>query len=121
MSHRQTSVAYRVLVDMIAGLLVGGFLGYWLDRWLGWAPYSLVAGLVLGFAAGVNNAWRAIRVYSEDAAGGDEGNRASPEAVRRGEVGTSQMHSPMEQFEIKRLLDFHIGGSTPPSPIPRSG
>ena len=49
MSHRQTSVAYRVLVDMIAGLLVGGFLGYWLDRWLGWAPYALVAGLIVGF------------------------------------------------------------------------
>jgi len=52
MSQRQTGVAYRVLVDMIAGLLVGGFLGYWLDRWLGWAPYSLVTGLVLGFVAG---------------------------------------------------------------------
>ncbi len=82
MSHRQTSVAYRVLVDMIAGLLVGGFLGYWLDRWLGWAPYSLVTGLVLGFVAGVNNAWRAIRAYSKDAAakdfGGDDGDRRLP-------------------------------------------
>ena len=64
MSHRQTAVAYRVLVDMIAGLLVGAFLGYWLDRWLGWAPWGLVALLVLGFVAGANNAWRAIRVYS---------------------------------------------------------
>ncbi len=73
-SHRETGVAYRVLIDMIAGLLVGGFLGYWLDRWMGWAPYSLVGGLILGFAAGVNNAWRAIRVYSEEAAKGD-GNR----------------------------------------------
>ena len=63
-SHRQTAVAYRVLVDMIAGLLVGGFLGYWLDRWLGWAPWGLVTLLVLGFVAGANNAWRAIRVYS---------------------------------------------------------
>ncbi|MFI5001274.1 MAG: AtpZ/AtpI family protein [Reyranellales bacterium] len=71
MSHRQTGVAYRVLVDMIAGLLVGGFIGYWLDRWLGWTPWSLAVGLVVGFAAGVNNAWRAIRVYSEDAAKGD--------------------------------------------------
>ena len=78
MSQRQTGVAYRVLVDMIAGLLVGGFLGYWLDRWLGWAPYSLVAGLVLGFVAGANNAWRAIRVYSKDAAGGDDGDRRLP-------------------------------------------
>jgi ATP synthase protein I len=72
MSHRQTGVAYRVLVDMIAGLLVGGFLGYWLDRWLGWAPYSMVVGLLVGFAAGVNNAWRAIRVYSEETAQGEQ-------------------------------------------------
>ena len=78
MSQRQTGVAYRVLVDMIAGLLVGGFLGYWLDRWLGWAPYALVAGLVLGFAAGVNNAWRAIRQYSRDMAGGDNGSPRLP-------------------------------------------
>jgi ATP synthase protein I len=82
MSQRQTGVAYRILVDMIAGLLVGGFLGYWLDRWLGWAPYSLVTGLVLGFVAGANNAWRAIRAYSKDAAvmgdRGDDGNRRLP-------------------------------------------
>jgi ATP synthase protein I len=66
-SHRETGVAYRVLVDMIAGLLVGGFFGYWLDRWMGWAPWSLIGGLIVGFAAGANNAWRAIRVYSEQA------------------------------------------------------
>jgi ATP synthase protein I len=80
MSHRQTGVAYRVLVDMIAGLLVGGFLGYWLDRWLGWAPWSLVTGLVLGFVAGANNAWRAIRAYSRDAAkaGGSDEERRLP-------------------------------------------
>ena len=78
MSQRQTGVAYRVLADMIAGLLVGGFLGYWLDRWLGWAPFALVAGLVLGFVAGANNAWRAIRVYSDEAAKGDDERRRLP-------------------------------------------
>ena len=71
MSQRQTGVAYRVLADMIAGLLVGGVLGYWVGRWLDWAPYALVAGLVLGFAAGASNAWRAIRAYSSEAAAGD--------------------------------------------------
>ena len=70
-AHRQTAVAYRVLVDMIAGLLVGGFFGYRLDRWMGWAPWSLIGGLIVGFAAGANNAWRAIRVYSDQAAKGD--------------------------------------------------
>ena len=80
LSHRQTGVAYRVLVDMIAGLLVGGFLGYWLDRWLGWAPWSLVTGLIVGFVAGANNAWRAIRAYSRDAAkaGGSDEERRLP-------------------------------------------
>ena len=67
MSQRQTNVAYRVLVDMIAGLLVGGFLGYWLDRWWGSKPYMLVAMTVIGFAGGMNNAWRAIRSYAKDA------------------------------------------------------
>ena len=66
-SHRQTAVAYRVLVDMIAGLLVGGFLGYWLDRWWGTRPYMLVAMTVVGFAGGMHNAWRAIRSYAKDA------------------------------------------------------
>jgi ATP synthase protein I len=78
MSHRQTGVAYRVLVDMIAGLLVGGFLGYWLDRWLGSAPFALVAGLLVGFVAGAYNAWRAIRVYSDAAAKGDDEGRRLP-------------------------------------------
>ena len=75
MSQRQTGVAYRVLVDMIAGLLLGGFLGYWLDRWLGWAPWALVSGLILGFIGGVNNAWRTIREYSAAAAKGEEDRR----------------------------------------------
>ena len=75
MSQRQTGVAYRVLVDMIAGLLLGGFLGYWLDRWLGWTPWALVSGLILGFIGGVNNAWRAIREYSAAAARGDNDRR----------------------------------------------
>jgi len=72
MSQRQTNVAYRVLVDMIAGLLVGGVLGYWLDRWWGSKPYMLVAMTILGFAGGMTNAWRAIKSYAKDAEGGEE-------------------------------------------------
>jgi ATP synthase protein I len=78
MSHRQTSIAYRVMADMIAGLLVGGVLGYWLDRWMGWAPYALVVGLLVGFAAGANNAWRAIQRYTKDAAAGGDGGQHEP-------------------------------------------
>ena len=78
MSHRQTAVAYRVLVDMIAGLLLGGFVGYWLDRWLGWAPWGLLVLLVVGFIGGANNAWRTIRSFSADAAAGEDKDRQLP-------------------------------------------
>ena len=33
--------------------------------------HLVVAVLIVGFAAGVNNAWRAIRVYSDEVAKGD--------------------------------------------------
>src|SRR5215470_17001908 len=63
-AQRELGVAYRVMVEMIAGVGVGGFLGWWLDNWLGTAPLLLVALIVLGFAAGAMNAYRAIRLYN---------------------------------------------------------
>jgi ATP synthase protein I len=63
-THREMGVAYRVLVEMIAGVGVGGFLGWWLDTWLDTRPILLMVMLILGFAAGGLNAYRAIRAYN---------------------------------------------------------
>jgi ATP synthase protein I len=63
-THRELGVAYRVMVEMIAGVGVGGFLGWWLDAWLGTAPFLLLGLILLGFAAGAMNAYRAIRQYT---------------------------------------------------------
>lgn len=63
-NQRQIGIAYRVMVEMIAGVGVGGFLGWWLDTWLGTTPILLVTLILLGFAAGGLNAYRAIRVYT---------------------------------------------------------
>jgi ATP synthase protein I len=63
-TQRELGIAYRVLVEMIAGVGVGGFLGWWLDTWLDTRPILLVVMLVLGFAAGGMNAYRAIRAYN---------------------------------------------------------
>jgi ATP synthase protein I len=62
-THRQMGIAYRVMVEMAAGLAVGGFVGWWLDEWLGTRPALLLGLIVLGFAAGALNAWRAIKAY----------------------------------------------------------
>lgn len=50
--------AVRAATDLAAALFVGGFLGYWLDRWLGSAPLGMIFFLFIGFAAGFLNLYR---------------------------------------------------------------
>jgi len=53
-----TSRALRAGTDLVAAIGVGGFLGYWIDQWLGWTPFAMIAMLFLGFAAGFLNIYR---------------------------------------------------------------
>lgn len=50
--------ALRAAADLTAALLVGGFLGYWTDRWLHTTPLFMIAFFFLGFAAGFLNIYR---------------------------------------------------------------
>lgn len=54
-----TATALRAGTDMVAALLVGGFLGYLLDGWLDTRPWLMIVFLFLGFAAGFLNIYRA--------------------------------------------------------------
>jgi ATP synthase protein I len=54
-------MAFAIASHMVAGLLVGGGLGYWLDRWLGTKPWLLVVFFFLGAAAGGMNIYRTVR------------------------------------------------------------
>ena len=62
--QREMSFAYRVMIEMIAGLGFGAFVGWWLDSWLGTRPIAMVVMILLGFAAGVLNAYRASQAYT---------------------------------------------------------
>ncbi len=53
--------AFRLSTELVAGVFVGGFLGWLLDRWLGTLPLFLVVFLLLGIAAGLMNAVREAR------------------------------------------------------------
>lgn len=53
--------AMRVSSELIAGVIVGGALGYGLDAWLETKPWFLLAGIFVGFAAGVRNLMRALK------------------------------------------------------------
>ena len=48
---------------MAVTILVGGALGYLVDRWLGTSPLFTLVGLVLGIAAAVLTAVARVRKY----------------------------------------------------------
>jgi len=58
--------ALRLVVEMAAALAVGAGLGWLLDRWLGTAPWLLIALTFVGIGAGVRNAFRAARRFEQD-------------------------------------------------------
>ena len=79
-------LAFRVSVELISGVAVGGGIGWGLDRWLETKPWLMMVFLLLGGAAGMLNVYRLSTGYgyaagykkSDDDAGksgnGDQGN-----------------------------------------------
>jgi ATP synthase protein I len=55
---RAMSLGFRVVTELVAGIVVGGGLGYLLDKWLGTKPFLLLLFLLLGAAGGF---WNIIR------------------------------------------------------------
>jgi ATP synthase protein I len=53
--------AMRLGIELVAGVAVGGFIGWALDRWLGTAPLLMVVFLGLGAAAGIMNVVRTAK------------------------------------------------------------
>ena len=60
---------FRLSTELVAGVAVGAFIGWALDRWLGISPWGMIVFLLLGFAAGVINVMRAAGVASQPGQG----------------------------------------------------
>ena len=54
-------LAFRVGIELAAGLFVGGGLGWLLDRWWHTSPVMLILLFFLGAAAGMVNVFRTAR------------------------------------------------------------
>ncbi len=53
--------AFKISVELVAGVVVGGFIGWVLDRQLGTKPWLFIVFLMFGFAAGMLNTIRSAR------------------------------------------------------------
>ena len=51
--NRKSGLAYAAAITLVASVVTFCGLGYFLDRWLGTDPWLLIAGIVLGSAAGL--------------------------------------------------------------------
>ena len=54
------ALAGRVTTELVAGVVVGTFIGWAFDNWLDTTPTLMVVFFFLGSAAGMMNVWRAL-------------------------------------------------------------
>ncbi len=59
----EESRGYALGVEFVGAVLVGGLLGWFLDRQFGTAPWLMIVLLLLGFAAGVRNALKRSKEF----------------------------------------------------------
>ena len=60
--NRRGAMAYAAAISLFASVIVFLGLGWLLDRWLGTAPWLLVAGIVLGSGLGL---YEFVRITSK--------------------------------------------------------
>jgi ATP synthase protein I len=63
---RAMGQALRLATEFVAGIVVGGFIGWALDRWLGTTPLLMVVFFLLGAAAGIMNVIRTAKAMQQD-------------------------------------------------------
>lgn len=59
--YSQVQLAWRMVIELVAGLVIGFGMGYGLDRLLGTLPLFLVLFTLLGLAAGIRTMMRSAR------------------------------------------------------------
>jgi ATP synthase protein I len=55
---RSLGMGFRVASELFAGILVGGFIGWWIDRWFGTEPAGLLIMLMIGAVSGFWNVYK---------------------------------------------------------------
>ncbi len=65
--YSQAQLAWRMVIELVAGLAIGFGIGYGLDALLGTQPFLMVVFLLLGFIAGVKTMIRSAKEVQQKA------------------------------------------------------
>ncbi|WP_415921752.1 AtpZ/AtpI family protein [Tateyamaria sp. SN6-1] len=76
-AHSQAQLAWRMVIELVAGLGIGFGIGYGLDALFGTAPFLMIIFIFLGFAAGVLTMMRSAKEVQAE--------REAAEAAKDGE------------------------------------
>lgn len=77
-SSRGMGYGFRMASELVAAVLVGGVIGYFLDYVLGTKPWLLLVLILIGFVAGITNVLRAhkrLQAEIDAETGGNIGHR----------------------------------------------
>ncbi len=57
---------FSIAIELVAGVLVGGFVGYYVDHFLNSSPWGLLIFLLFGAASGFYNVYKSsMKAYQE--------------------------------------------------------
>lgn len=73
-------LGFRIGIELVVGVAVGTGGGWALDRWLGTAPWLMIAGLIVGFAAGLRNVFRSAESMGKKWDAADAADKSSRES-----------------------------------------
>lgn len=83
-SYSQAQLAWRMVIELVAGLAIGFGMGYGLDSLAGTMPVFLVLFTLLGLAAGIRTMMRSAREVEQRDAGTTRETGATPEDAPEG-------------------------------------
>ena len=84
-SKAGVSQAFRIGIDLLSALMVGTFIGWFLDDWLDTKPWFLIIFILLGGAAGMLNLYRtAMTMVDEVEAENHAVDKNAPESKEKG-------------------------------------
>jgi ATP synthase protein I len=66
MDYRRLAEVSSLAMSLPAGIAVGLFFGYWLDKWLKTDPWMLIIWTLLGVASGLINLIHGLKTFEKD-------------------------------------------------------